>query len=770
MPATEVNALQTEMGRLEKKKRRPPTGEEENEDINKLSLNSDFAKKYDDRKRREILGSLGRDALEELEEEIAQESEDSEEDEEDEFGELLTKKMDKQISNTFLALRNKDPAIYDKSTVFFKGSRNDVDDESENSEQNSDSESQLSSDDEPVAGWDTIAKAAESAGPKLTIKDYVRETLLDEGDLPDSDAERFTGRRHVEEENEQVASEKTKLVDTAESSDDSSSNDNDSSSDEEENETVNVNGNASQPKSTRDAESSDSSDESSGEEDEDSDDDCSEKDEPASDDDDDDNEEFFTKKVKSKEMLEQEEKDFDSFTQHLAEKNTSIAADDKELHSYLEKDSAAKKDRFLKDFILNNGWLDDESGKAPGPSDYSAQVEIPELPAQDPEDDEDEELEDKVDEFEARYNFRFEEPDGIQVASHARDISASMRRPDERRKRAREAKKMRKGKEKLVKAEEIKQLKNLKKKEIQSRLLALQEAAGVGMDFSGIDLDADFDPDEFSKQMENKFNENYYAKDDAELKVGDDDKPVKAASAAEVIDRNKMDEAELAPGVHDAVDDLMNEYYNLDYEDIVGGVPVRFKYKQVEAEDFGMRPEEILVEEDKELNRRASLKYLAPYRDRKEVKMRAKTARWRAKQHRRSVNSMKSRETEGMPPAADGGKRKRKIKSEATEDVHDKVYVPDDAQVGNGSTRKSKKRSRESVNDNDTNETPQENGEVVKKVKKRKKRRHGKKISVVAEAPAPAPVPVPNSKDKMKASAIGSLSENRLAAYDINNH
>lgn len=756
-----------------KRKARPQSKQEEQEDINKLNLNSEFAKKYEFNKRREILSSLDPGALEELEAESSADSEDDEE--EDELGELLTKKLDKQISNTFLALRNKDPSIYDKKTVFFKGSRNDMDKSSD--EDDSDSDSGASSGDEPVAGWDSIAKAAEAAVPKLTIKDYVRETLLEEGDLPDSDAERFIRRRHVEEENEQVAQEKTKLHD---SSDSDSSSDTDSSQDKDDGEGK-----------KRESDSDDSDDSSSEEDSSSSEEDAKHKSEKAkktakssdtlkpdssqslkksessrlendknsdadeSEDDDDDGE-FFKKKVKTAEELEQEEKDFDTFTQRLAEKKAG-QSEEKELHAYLEKESAVEKDRFLRNFVLNNGWLDLDAEDANEVRDADVEIDIPNVGGADV-DEEDDELEDKADEFEAKYNFRFEEPDGVQVASHARDISSSLRRPDDRRKRAREAKKQRKEKEKLLKGEEIKQLKNLKKKEIQSRLLALQEAAGTGMDFSGIDLDADFDPDEFSKQMEGKFGDEYYTQEDEQLKAGEDEEVLathKKPDAVEVVASRNNDGAEVEPGVHEAVDKLMDEYYNLDYEDIIGGVPVRFKYKEVESETFGMTAEEILIEDDKELNNRASLKFLAPYRDRKEVKMRAKTARWRAKQRRRAANGSANRAAE----AHESAYTKPVVSNLRQKPNTPKEVVRHDAQNTTEAKHNSKKRDPSAESENQV-ESQDNNGTPVKK--KRKKRRFGKKVKAdIVEAPKLS------AKDKKKKSAIEGLSDKRLAAYNI---
>ena len=60
----------------------------------------------------------------------------------------------------------------------------------------------------------------------------------------------------------------------------------------------------------------------------------------------------------------------------------------------------------------------------------------------------------------------------------------------------------------------------------------------------------------------------------------------------------------------------MEEYYNLDCEDIIGGgkVKTRFKYTTVAKEDYGLTQEEIFLLEDKQLNQLVSMKKLRPYR------------------------------------------------------------------------------------------------------------------------------------------------------------
>ena len=77
-------------------------------DDDKLARMAERARKYGKRESEALLDE-------------GSESESSSSDEEDETAELLTPEMDAQIMKALLALRNKDPSVYDSQTNFYSG-------------------------------------------------------------------------------------------------------------------------------------------------------------------------------------------------------------------------------------------------------------------------------------------------------------------------------------------------------------------------------------------------------------------------------------------------------------------------------------------------------------------------------------------------------------------------------------------------------------------------------------------------------------------------
>jgi protein KRI1 len=296
---------------------------------------------------------------------------------------------------------------------------------------------------------------------------------------------------------------------------------------------------------------------------------------------------------------------------------------------------------------------------------------------QQPDVEEDEAYLEAAEQFEHTYNFRFEEPGGNTLSTHPRQIEGTVRKEDDRRKQKRKEKKERLQAEEEKRRAELRRLKNLKKAEIGGKLKEIQKVAGKAAPQEEA-LDAimagEFDPEAYDKAMAAAFGDDYYGAadeefgsggedDEGEGEEGDEEEMVdkefekylrqmasygtddededadqnqdQPASTAEAVAGGGNTFAALQKKLHhtgdgtviegskqggkvrsrDDVLKLLEEYYKLDYEDVVAGIPTRFRYRSVPKQDFGLGVEDILALDDKELNQVVGLKKLAPYRD-----------------------------------------------------------------------------------------------------------------------------------------------------------
>ena len=579
-----------------------------------LRINQKYAEEYERRKRREELSRL-RDLERERRRERRRgehgehggatdgreasshgsgtsDDEDDEDEEEDECAVLLTRKMDAQWAATLEAIRRRDARIYDANHRFY----------------DSDSGSSSSSGDEPVAGYETVAAAGGGRETGLLLKDYVRQQLLAEGSEGGSSSTESEGvdtraaaprqrdgdavGGHVPVYDAEQAELRRAVLNQSARMDDETGERDDVHSDDAEDDLFQL--------KRRDALWED-----------------------------------IAPTARENGQLTGEE---------AAAASTvvpSVSAEDDGAHAYLEQETADEKERFLREFVLRNGWLSvGAAGSGASPARPSVSLERRHTPTDESDTvcdasastdsvEEDEAFLQKQEQFEYAHNFRYEEACATQVPTHPRRVPDSMRRPSsksEARRRQRDMRQQRKEVERRRREEELKRLKNLRRAEQAERIQRLARAAGceagdetaaVFAQLLGDDDDAGFDPDKHDRLMGAHFESEVYRNaPDADLEQRRRLEDAEAAAWSDDQDDREREDAMRPSRSHgrsaDLTDTLEHHLDQLDREDVLAGT--RFHYRPIDPVDCGLSALDVLDMDDKELNRFVSIKYYRPFR------------------------------------------------------------------------------------------------------------------------------------------------------------
>lgn len=705
-----------------------------------FSINSKFAKEYQSRKQQE---ELAKDR--ERRQRHGEDSDNYDDDDddastsssEDEDGALLTAHLDTNILKTINALRNKDETIYNSNVRFFKGS----DDES-------------SEDDDEQ-------KQKRKAKPKRA-KDVIREQILEQ--MKEEEEEEATTsssnnkrKASQDEKTSRLAyDEQQQELRQAFLDENNNSDDNDSNSQEDSN---------------------------------------SEKDD-----------DFLVIKKRHNNNSQEDEETKQIFQKELQQLEESVLhkkngdAQSNATSSTLVDPRGEVEDgeKFLLDFIKNKTWIDKSDNYDADNSEDDASLEALE----------------HADEFENKYNFRFEEAmqqaeanansgANHSVMGYARSQTMNtLRRKDETRRDKRLARKERKAAERKAKEEKLRRLKNAKREELEQKMKQVKSVLGAKsakeantadadaddanqkdndmeeehpfkngeapMDEAAIMklLEGDYDPEKFEKSMQEAFGDDFYEKEDEEWKTDEDvrktlqkDGDVTMVDHGDDVEGAGDEEGEEPYGGDDYYYDgqgeagegnydeggeegydqeedngneshlekkvrakLTDKLYELDYEDIVAGMPTRFKYREVEANDYGLSTQEILLARDQTLKQFVSLKKMAPYNEGEEYHV--------SSRKRRKFREMLQQDIEDA---------ENRMKEQGIT-VNDNHSTEDGGDVDVGGKKKKRRRIKKNSGQEKTPESHEDKPEVkgemdnanedgkVEGKKKRRRKKKGKKI------------------------------------------
>jgi protein KRI1 len=714
------------------------------EEVEKLTVNKKFAKAYESRKQKEELKQMqDRGAI--------VDSDDSSSEEEDEDAQLITPSVNLQFIKTIKALRNKDSSIYDPQTQFFEADGNE----------------------------DSNEKPEKKRKPK-NFKDVIREQVLEQMDGEDAEKEMNDDGEDAKPskfayDGQQEELRKAFLKESKMASDSESDDDND----------------------------------------------------------------WMIVKKKGVAKVDDPETEKKVAEELKTLEESFKGGKEKEFKD--PRGEVKDGDQFLLDYIKNKKWID----KSHEADDYSED--------EDKSGDESDALSmgeiDKADDFEANYNFRFEQAAAetatsgaaFSVQSYARaQTMNTLRRKDDTRRDKRLARIDRKAAERKAKEEQLKRLKNAKKAEMNQKLSKVKNILGeVGDD--AVDevaimkmLEGDYDPEKFEEAMKVAYGDDFYQKDDAQWKSDKDvvDTLKNDEDVVDVVgqddldgglydnydegegDDNNGEDEEYPDEEIDEDDDINNgeqeeetdlqkkiktkmqeELYKLDYEDVVAGMPTRFKYRQVEANDYGLSTEEILLARDTTLKQFVSLKKMAPYNESGEYFTDSKKRR----RFREALKAEIEEEQEKDEPvdeaepvevddtAEDGEpkkkKRRRIKKGKKSKDKENESENPDIAEDKDGEEDQENAPESEKVGD----EAENEEGKKKRRKKKGKKSQSSDPIENDAKEEEEkttndakeeeekttektfesTKTSEKKKKRKNKKNAIAGLSASRLGAYGL---
>lgn len=326
------------------------------------------------------------------------------------------------------------------------------------------------------------------------------------------------------------------------------------------------------------------------------------------------------------------------------------------------------EEEFLNEFMSNQAWIPQAGDK------------VINLDQHDQSDDED--FENAAEDFENAYNFRYEDPNAAEIISYARNQATLRRSATSSRRRKRDEEKQIKDTIKKEKETQIQKKKTKKVNKLTDVLEQLQKEFGAKIEDHMVEkitktlMNSDYKEGDWDNVIAELFNDEFYNDDEGKPTWNDEDEGEEDNDMMDGIEEDhdeneqqeekegpttkkskkknekhaaKKEKKKLVEMVENAVeanklaiiDELENDEQekrgrSKTKEDDTEGI--KFRYREVSPESYGLTTREIFAADDADLNEFISLKKFAPYRakelrnkDKRKVTKARRIKDWRKK-------------------------------------------------------------------------------------------------------------------------------------------
>ncbi|AJT18728.1 Kri1p [Saccharomyces cerevisiae YJM1304] len=389
---------------------------------------------------------------------------------------------------------------------------------------------------------------------------------------------------------------------------------------------------------------------------------------------------------------ENEESSGDEDDGFLKKKEPSTKKEGKNL-----PDPTVNEENFLEEFVNQQAWIPKKGDK------------VISLDLNNNEED-DEEFEDAAEKFENAYNFRYEDPNAAEIISYARSQATLRRSDDSSRRRKREEKRKIKEQIKAEKETALQKKKTKKLNKLTDILEQLTKEYGAEINADMVKkitdtlLKNDFKEEEWDNVVAELFNEEFYQQEgkptwneddeimgdvyadadgDDQTEEGEVEKEQKEEDEEEGPKRKKSKKEEKLQKkkekrkVNELVENALEQNKLALIEEVEKEEEERksrsrtkeeqdlkFRYREVSPESFGLTAREIFAADDTDLNEFIGLKKFAPYRSKE---LRAKDKRKVMKARRlREWRKKTFKNENGLAP----------VEAEAGEKDEDTILIP----------------------------------------------------------------------------------------------